>query len=296
MNPARLKPFDFLLYSLVLFAWGTSWIGVHMQVGTFVVPEISVFWRFLIAGICMIGLALATGQNLRLPLAAHRLFVAMGFCLFCANFTFFYYGAQVLPSGLLSVVFSTASIFNLGLGFVLFRQKVDKRTLAGALLGAIGIALLFAPQILGSRFDHAALGGLGLCILGTLCFCFGNLVSAASQHNGVPVIAATAWSMLYGAGLIGLFGLGRGQSFALDMSASYLGSLIFLALSASVLAFWAYLTLLGRIGPGRAGYATVMFPIVALAISTVFEGYVWTLPAVIGTVLALAGNVLVLRR
>ena len=73
-------------------------------------------------------------------------------------------------------------------------------------------------------------------------------------------------------------------------------SLVYLAIGASVIAFASYLTLLRRIGAARAGYATVLFPIVALAISTLVEGYVWTPLAILGVALALAGNVLVLRR
>jgi drug/metabolite transporter (DMT)-like permease len=58
----------------------------------------------------------------------------------------------------------------------------------------------------------------------------------------------------------------------------------------SVIGFTAYLMLVGRIGPERAAYCTVLFPIVALAVSTVFEGYRWSALAVVGLVLVVAGN------
>jgi drug/metabolite transporter (DMT)-like permease len=60
------------------------------------------------------------------------------------------------------------------------------------------------------------------------------------------------------------------------------------------MAFGAYLTLLGRIGADRAAYATVLFPLVALAISTVVEDYAWTPIALAGVALVLTGNLLVL--
>ncbi|MEP1443765.1 MAG: EamA family transporter, partial [Hyphomicrobiales bacterium] len=56
------------------------------------------------------------------------------------------------------------------------------------------------------------------------------------------------------------------------------------------------LTLLGRIGAARAGYATVIFPIFALLISTVIEGYQWTALSLVGLVLVLVGNYFVLSR
>jgi drug/metabolite transporter (DMT)-like permease len=62
----------------------------------------------------------------------------------------------------------------------------------------------------------------------------------------------------------------------------------------TVVAFAAYLTLLGRIGAARAGYSTVMFPVFALLISTVFEGYAWTPYAIAGLALVAIGNVLVI--
>jgi drug/metabolite transporter (DMT)-like permease len=290
----RLTSFDLTLYAIVLFAWGTSWIGMRMQVGN-VPPETSVFWRYVIAASAMMLVAGLRGGRLAYPAADHLRFAAMGVFMFSTNFMLFYHGALVIPSGLLAVVFSAASIINLVLGWALFDQRMTARLAAGAALGFSGILLLFAPQIMGATFDHASLIGLLLCIAGTFCFCTGNQISASSQRRGVAVIPATAWSMTYGALWAGVVSLAMGHSFAIEWSLPYVGSLVFLALSASVLAFYAYLTLLGRIGAGRAGYATVMFPVIALAISTIFEGYVWTWPAIAGATLALAGNWLVLR-
>ena len=293
---ARLQGYDILLYAIVVFAWGTSWIGIHLQAASPVPPEVSVFWRFLLAGLIMMALALVKGERLALPLQAHKLFVLMGLTLFCVNLVMFYHGARQISSGLLSVVFSMASVVSLGFAYLFFGQKLEWRVLLGAAIGTLGVFVLFVPQIFNADLGHATMIGLLFSVVGTLSFCCGNMLSFASQRSGIPVIAGTAWSMLYGAGWLAAFCLVSGYSFMPDFSVVYLGSLAFVVLSASVLAFWAYLTLLGRIGAGRAGYATVMFPLVALAVSTVAEGYVWTPLAFVGVALALGGNVLVLRR
>jgi drug/metabolite transporter (DMT)-like permease len=102
--------------------------------------------------------------------------------------------------------------------------------------------------------------------------------------------------MTYGTILLLVINLARGNAFIIEPTVKYVGSLIYLAVGASVLAFASYLTLLRRLGPAQAGYTTVLFPIVALAVSTAFEGYIWTLLGAIGVVLAIIGNVLVLRR
>ena len=76
----------------------------------------------------------------------------------------------------------------------------------------------------------------------------------------------------------------------------YIGALSYLAIGASVIGFVAYLTLVAREGAARAGYATVLFPLVALGVSTVAEGYVWSAASVAGVALALGGAAVTFRR
>jgi drug/metabolite transporter (DMT)-like permease len=283
------------LYLATVFLWGVSWIGIRAQLGI-VAPEMSVLWRFLLAALCTWGWVLFSGRQVRFPVADHLRFFGLGCCLFSFNFLCFYYGGLTVPSGLLSVVFSLASIFNMVLGIVIFRQSVEARVALGAALGAAGIGLLFWPEITGSGFNAGALWGLGLCVLGTLFFCSGNMLSTSVQRRGAPLLSANAWAMTYGTILLLVINLARGNAFIIEPTVKYVGSLIYLAVGASVLAFASYLTLLRRLGPAQAGYTTVLFPIVALAVSTAFEGYIWTLLGAIGVVLAIIGNVLVLRR
>jgi drug/metabolite transporter (DMT)-like permease len=102
--------------------------------------------------------------------------------------------------------------------------------------------------------------------------------------------------MMYGAMFVALYALAIGRPFSFDGSAAYLLSLCYLALFGSVLAFGAYLTLVGRIGAGRAGYTAAAIPIVALLFSTLFEGLRWQANTALGIAFCLVGNILVLRR
>ncbi|GGB52895.1 membrane protein [Roseibium aquae] len=294
-SSTRLETHDLGLYAATVFAWGFSWIAMKGQVGP-IPPEISVFWRFVLAAAVMVVWSLIRGVRLTFPLKTHLRFAALGALIFSTNFTLFYYGAAYLASGMLAVVFSTASVFNLVLGFVFLGQRIKPLTLIAGLLGFGGIALIFWPKIMGTTLDLEVATGLALCIAGTLSFCLGNIVSASTQTSGVGVTPATTWGMIYGAVLLGLFSLMKGHSFAVEMTAEYIGTLVYLAIVASVVAFGAYLTLLGRIGSARAGYATVLFPLVALTVSTLFEGYTWSASALLGVVCVIAGNVLMLRR
>ncbi len=292
---STMTPGDFGLYALVLFSWGTSWVALKMQVGV-VAPEVSVFWRFLIASGLMMAWAAMSRRRLRFPISDHIRFAGLGGMIFSTNFVLFYYGAMHLPSGLLSVVFSLTSIINLLFAALIFHQGISRRVLIGGILGACGIALMFWPQIAGTTINHDAVVGLGYCVAGTVSFCLGNMLSASNQARGLPVVSANAWGMVYGAVFLALFASIKGVPFIIEMTPAYIGSLAWLVVFSTVLAFACYLTLLGRIGSARAGYATVMFPIVALAISTAVEGYQWTPGALAGLLCVLTGNLFVLTR
>lgn len=296
-----MKPFDILLYALVVVGWSTSWLPLKWQVGE-IAPEVSLVWRFIIAGSLLMIITRLSGRRLALPLWGHGVALVIGLFLFSTNYFFFYTGALVLPSGLLAVVFASASLINLFFSAAVFRTPITPLGLVASALGFGGILLLYWPEIAGqgsgpsgegSTLAVSALAALGLCFLGTLSFCSGNMVSAAAQRRDLPVMGSTAWAMLYGASLMLALSLNRGQELAIEVSWQYIGGGLWLAVFGSVLAFTAYLTLLGRIGASRAAYATVLFPPIALGISTVVEGYQWTWSALIGLPLVLVGIVLI---
>ncbi|PRD41890.1 EamA family transporter [Phyllobacterium phragmitis] len=295
LQDRAFEPFDYGLYAMTVFAWSLSWYALSVQAGSGVANEVNIVWRFLIAALIMLVWAVVSKQRLKFALRDHLGFAALGVLLFSSNFLLFYYGAQYLVSGLLSVVFSLASIINLVLSTVVMREPPSSRTLIGGLMGFGGIALMFLPEMQAHGFTGKTLVGLGLCIAGTLCFCTGNLISARLQKRGLPLISMNGWGMVYGTLWAAFLAVVFGKHFTVAWTGEYLGSLVFLAVVSTVLAFFAYLTLLGRIGSARAGYATVMFPVFALIVSTILEGYQWTVLAVAGLLLVLAGNLFVIR-
>jgi drug/metabolite transporter (DMT)-like permease len=283
------------LYGAVVLVWGVSWIALKAHLGV-VAPEVSALWRFMIAAGLMGAWVWARGERMRFPVRDHAGFALVGLCMFSFNFVLFYYGGAAVPSGLLAVVFSLASVMNLLLGAALFGQRIEGRVALGALVGTAGVGLLFWPEIAGAGFDRAALAGLGLCTLGTLLFCCGNLVTGRLQRDGVPVLSINAWGMAYSVAALAAVSALRGQPFIVEWTPRYLGALLFLAVFASVIAFACYGALIRRIGPARGAYATVLFPLVALTVSTLVEGYAWTALAAAGAACALVGNVIVLWR
>ena len=281
---------DVVLYATTVLSWSASWYALKVNSGYSVSPPVTICWRFSLAAVLMIGFVALSGGRLRFDARTHGAFALLGVFMFSTNFIFFYYASTMLVSGLLAVVFSLASVVNLVIGA--FRGDLaGPRRWFGAALGALGIALLYGPAL------AAGGGGLGLllCVLGTVSFCIGNQVSQTLSRRALPVMSASAWGMLYGALWSALLSLTGGHRFVYDSAPAYTVSLLFLTIVSTVIAFWAYLNLVSRIGAGRAAYATVMFPVVALLLSTALEGYAWTPLAVSGAALALGGNLFVLR-
>lgn len=189
-----------------------------------------------------------------------------------------------------------AVLFNAVNSFIFFGQKPPVRFYAAAALGLTGIVTLFWHDLVSSGFSRELLLGISLSALGTFGFSLGNMISLRHQKHGLEVMTTNSWAMLYGTLLIAMIALLRGDSFIPQWSFSYLAALLYLAIFGSVIAFGAYFTLAGRIGAGNAAYSTLLFPLVALSISTVWEGYVWQMNAVAGLLLILLGNLVMFAR
>jgi len=224
------------------------------------------------------------------------LILAQGLSLFCCNFLCFYGASRYLPSGLIAVVFSTAAIWNTLFARVFFKRNISVSVLAGGMLGLVGMTAMFWPQIMLRNADSGTWLGLVLSLLGTLCFSTGNLLSSRMQSMGLKPLETNAWAMLCGAGMLLILSFALGLPLTMDWSMRYQGALWYLALFGSVIGFTAYLMLVGRLGPERAAYCTVLFPVVALNVSVWFEAYHWSASALAGLCMVLAGNVLAFHK
>ncbi len=283
------------LYLLTVLIWGTTWIALKLQLGE-VAIAVSIVYRFGLAALVLFAMLLLSGKLQKVNQRGHMLCVAQGLCLFCVNFMCFLTASQWIPSGLIAVVFSTATLWNALNARVFFKQKIARNVLAGGALGLTGLGCLFWPELSGHSASQETLMGLGLALLGTMCFSAGNMLSSMQQKAGLRPMTTNAWGMFYGAAMLSLYCLLSGTPFGFEWTTRYVSSLLYLVIPGSVIGFTAYLTLVGRMGPERAAYCTVLFPVVALNISAFAEGYQWTAPALMGLVLVMLGNVLVFRK
>jgi len=284
-----------LLYGLVVLIWGTTWIAIFLQQGPVAAP-VSIFWRFAVASATIMIVLLALGRLRKMMLRDHLFCMVQGCCVFCFNFWCFYTAAAYINTGLESVIFSMAVLYNAINSFIFFGQRPPARFGFAAVLGMLGIITLFWDDLLASGWSQELLLGIGLSALGTYGFSLGNMISLRHQRNGLETMTTNAWAMTYGTLVMGAIALIRGDNFAPEWTVSYMGALLYLAIFGSVIAFGAYFTLVGRIGAGKAAYSTLLFPLVALSISTVYEGYVWHVNGIAGIVLILTGNMVMFTK
>ncbi len=282
-----------LLYITAVLIWGSTWFAITLQLGT-VHPIWSVAYRFGLAAILLVVFCVFTRRRLRFSWQDHGFMALQGVLLFALNYILFYFAIKHLTSGLVAVVFSTIVFMNIMNAALLFSTPVRLGVVAGASLGLIGIVLVFWPELAAFQASSAGLWSIGLSVVATWVASLGNMAAVNNQRRGLPVIETNAFGMAYGAAFTIAVAISIGAELRFEWSLSYVGSLAYLSVFGSVIAFGCYLSLLARIGADRAAYAAVLFPIVALALSTVLEGYQWSVPAVLGVGMVLIGNLLVL--
>lgn len=284
-----------LFYSMTVLIWGSTWLAIKFQLGL-IDPALSVAYRFALAALMLFAWCFARRLPLRFTKREH-LFIAMqGVFLFAANYLLFYLAELQITSGLAAVVFSTIVVMNLVNGRLFLGTPIELKVLVGGALGLVGLVLLFWPDMASTDFSGPVISGLLLSFAATYLASIGNILSARNQRCKLPVVQTNAFGMAYGSLVMSLLVLVSGATIAIETTAPYLASLVYLALFGSVIAFGCYLSLVGRIGAGRAAYATLLFPVVALGLSTIWEGYAWSLPGVCGIALILTGNYLAMAR
>ena len=284
---------NLILFSASSIIWGSTWLAIKFQLGL-VDPIISVSYRFILASFILLLFCRISGLNLKYNVKEHLFIALQGFFLFGINYWLVYLAEVHLSSGLVAVIFSMIIFFNIFNGAIFIGSPIRVRVIAGAALGIVGIGLVFKQELL--SFSLSSDNSLALVIagLGAFTASLGNIISGHNQKTNLPVIQTNAFGMMYGALFMLIISLIMGKHFSFEISYAYIGSLLYLSIFGSIIAFTCYLTLLGKIGADKAAYVTLIIPVIALILSTIFEEYTWTLYAFVGVALILIGNMLVL--
>ena len=290
-SPLRIA----ISFGIITLIWGSTWLVIKTQLG--VVPASwSVTWRFLLAGVVMAAVCLATGKPLRLSPRGHLFALAIGLMQFSLNFNLVYRAEEHLASGLVALTFALLIIPNTALSAIFLGSRITPRFAIGSLLGIAGLVLVFARDLLAPNADGGEIGlGLALAVAAVLCAGVANVAQATQVGRRQPLEPGLAFAMAYGTIINAAVAWALTGPPVFDPSPAYIAGVAYLGIIASALAFSLYYTLIREIGAGKAAYTSVIVPLVAMGLSTAFEGYRWSALAVAGALLALAGLVVALR-
>ena len=283
------------LYATIVLIWGSTWIAITFQLGP-VAEEVSVAYRFGLASVVLFAYAALFGRKARIPLESYGSVVLMGVLMYSSSYMLVYHATSYVTSGLVAVIFSLIVVTNAFFERLFFGKPLEGRMMLASVLGVGGVALLFWPEVASFDLADQTIVGVGLALASVVIASLGNMAAIVNTARDLPVIAVNAHAMAWGGMSSVIIALLLGRSINLSFEPAYVVSLLYLAVLGSAIAFGAYLALLRLIGAARAAYTSVLFPIVALIISTIFEDYQWSTLAVAGIALIAAGNWLALTK
>lgn len=275
-------------FAVTTLVWGSTWLVIKSQLGPVPVAW-SVTWRFTLACAAMFILAALRRERLVLSPRAMGFAAVVGFFQFCGNFQLVYQAEKYLTSGLVAVMFALLIVPNALFGHLFIGTAVSRRFVLGSAIAIGGIALLMLHEYHIAPPGGSVLLGLILTLGGLLCASIANVLQSGQTARAQSVVVLLAWAMLIGAASNAVFAWITQGPPVFDWSARYMLGVGYLGLVGSVLTFPLYSILLRDWGPGRAAYNGVLIPVVAMALSTLFEGYQWTVLALSGALVVVAG-------
>lgn len=291
---ALLRPRVALPFLAISLIWGSTWYVITGQIDG--IPAMwSVAWRFALATVGMFALVLATDGQWAMPRRAHLLALAVGLCQFSGNYNFVYQAELHLTSGIVAVLIGLMIVPNAVLGQALLGQPITPRFLLGSAIAIGGIALLLVNEAREAPLTGNVGWGIWLSLGAMLAASISNVIQAGETGRQVPLFTLIAWSMLYGTVLDAALAWTFAGPPVVPADARYWAGTAYLAIAGSVVTFPLYYRLIREIGAGRAAYHNVLVVIVAMLLSTLLEGYRWSMLAVAGSALALLGLVIALR-
>lgn len=283
------------LFSLCCLIWGSTWIAITYQIGH-TSETFAIALRYLLASACLGAYCLLKRLPLALPVHVHIKMAAVGVFLYSLNYTLLYLAQAHIISALLALMSSCIIYINVVLRRWWLKEPIRKEVVVGATFGLGGIICLFVPEFSKVSMDAALATGLGIAFVSFLCASIGNVISERILTAGTPVIQMNFYAMSYAMILLFITSLLLPGTLVIPSSTSFYLSLAYLALFGSVFAFGAYMKLLKQMGADKAAYVVLVYPMVALLISTFFEGYQWTMLSVVGVVIVLMGNAIAMGK
>ena len=281
------------LYAICILIWGTTWFAITAQIDV-LAPAVGVSLRFGLAAAALFVFCGVRRIPLRFPGQVQALIVAQGLTGFYASYVGVYEAERCVASGVVAVGYAASPLTGLVLARLFLRTPMSARVALGGLAGIAGVVLIFWHEVMRLAASATTLKGIVITMASVVLASISTVAASAYHRRGVSGWGPLAWAMTWGS--LGALGhaVATGDPWGWSWRPSFVGSLLYLALFGSILAFGAYYALVHRVGPAKAGYVGVLTPLVALVVSGLLENFLWTGLTVAGIALAIAGNVIAL--
>lgn len=288
------SPFDFAAIAICTLAWGTTWFVVTLQLGR-VDPMVSLVYRFTVASVLLVLWCAARRERFAMSRREHVMAAGLGLFGFTLSYAFTYEAEMRIVSAVVAVFFAALAFLNIVIFRVVFKHRAKGQAWVAAALGAAGVGLLSWAEISQARSGSATIAGLVLSFLGVVTTAIGNVFARHGEEAGTSLAVSTAWATLYGTVFLVAYVLATGRVWSFELTTRYVLSLLYLGSFGSVVAFLLFFHVARSRGYTTASYILALTPILAMTMSTLFEGKSWNAAGLAGVVIVLLGQWMLLR-
>jgi drug/metabolite transporter (DMT)-like permease len=290
-----MKARRLLAYSAIYFLWGGSFLGIR-EVVAVVPPFAAASFRFFVAGLLLLAFAMIASQKSRDGHSITRqqwLSAALlGLVMFTGDYACLFWAEQRISSGIASVISATIPVWIFAGEVLLLRtQRITGKSLAGIMLGFLGVVVLTWQSTRSGALGSSL--GMLVALAGTLFWSGGTLLSRKLALPASRVVSA-GWQMTTGGLMLLLIAVASGEIHHLPgahavLSSRIVVSMTYLIVAASIVAFTAYVWLLGHEPVGRVASYAYVNPVVALALGAWLAGERLTGLQIVGSSLVVVG-------
>lgn len=281
-----------LVWWLACLLWSSTFLFIKIGLAE-IAPFTFASLRLLIALCALVPLSMRAAGWRTTTSADAATIAAAGVILLGVNYALLFWGAQFIPSGLTAIIQSATPLVALVFGPLLGVEAMAPHKLAAVGGGIVGVVIIFGAEA-SVPSARAALGALA--VLGSsACVAFAYTWLKGRVASPSPLIVATLQSASAVLPLTLLALAVEGPPDPVEWSAPAWGALLYLALGASVLAFWLNYWLLARMDPSAMLMMGVAEVPIAIALSAVVLGERLPARTAAGAACILAGVLLRLR-
>lgn len=271
-----------VLFLAMCVIWGIPYLLIKVAVRDLSAPQL-VFARTAPAALLLLPVAIRRGY-LRPLLAQWRVVVVYTAVEVAGPWFLLSSAEKRLSSSVSALLIATVPLIGAGLALAIGHEdRLDRRRLAGLLLGLAGVAALVGVDLHGTNL--VAVAEATLTAVG---YATGPLIISrrfADLPGLGPVAASFALTALAYAGI-------ALRNPPAHLPAEVVGSVAVLALVCTALAFLVFFALIREVGPARATVITYVNPAVAVALGVILLGERLSLGVAIGFPMILAGSLL----